>query len=217
MSAPPKSRLPDILKSHESDLLKDWLKRQLSDTTLRSDLMKESELREQSTQFLRLFREATESGNLTDLSGAQWTPVKGLLSEISESRARQGFRTAETAVFIFSLKQPLFDLLRQEHSKDVDGLATDVWNATAVLDNLGLLTAEYYQKSREDVIVRQQRELSHLNASLEERVRELQQSRLELHEKINDLEQFEDVVVGRELKMIEMEKEIERLKGVRQS
>jgi PAS domain S-box-containing protein len=58
---------------------------------------------------------------------------------------------------------------------------------------------------------RQDEEIRHLNASLEERVRELQQSRLELHEKVIDLEQFEDVVVGRELKMIEMEKEIERL------
>lgn len=60
---------------------------------------------------------------------------------------------------------------------------------------------------------RQEEEIRHLNASLEERVRELQQSRLELHEKLTDLEQFEDAVVGRELKMIEMEKELERLKA----
>jgi hypothetical protein len=58
---------------------------------------------------------------------------------------------------------------------------------------------------------RQEEEIRHLNASLEKRVEELQQSRLELHEKVTDLETFEDVVVGREIKMIEMEKEIERL------
>jgi PAS domain S-box-containing protein len=57
----------------------------------------------------------------------------------------------------------------------------------------------------------QEEEIRRLNASLEKRVEELQQSRLELHEKVTDLEQFEDVVVGRELKMIEMEKEIVRL------
>ena len=60
---------------------------------------------------------------------------------------------------------------------------------------------------------RQEEEIRHLNASLEARIQELQQSRLELHEKVSDLEQFEDVVVGRELKMIELEKEIERLKA----
>jgi PAS domain S-box-containing protein len=59
----------------------------------------------------------------------------------------------------------------------------------------------------------QEEEIQHLNASLEARIQELQQSRLELHEKVSDLEQFEDVVVGRELKMIELEKEIERLKA----
>jgi hypothetical protein len=40
----------------------------------------------------------------------------------------------------------------------------------------------------------------------------LQESKAELQEKILDLEKFEEVVVGRELKMIALEKEIENLK-----
>src|SRR4051794_27431470 len=40
-------------------------------------------------------------------------------------------------------------------------------------------------------------------------VRDLEQSKSELQEKILDLEKFEEVVVGRELKMIALEKEIE--------
>jgi hypothetical protein len=43
-------------------------------------------------------------------------------------------------------------------------------------------------------------------------VRDLQASKAELQEKILDLEKFEEVVVGRELKMIALEKEIENLK-----
>ena len=43
-------------------------------------------------------------------------------------------------------------------------------------------------------------------------VRDLQQTKAELQEKILDLEKFEEVVVGRELKMIALEKEIEQLK-----
>jgi PAS domain S-box-containing protein len=46
----------------------------------------------------------------------------------------------------------------------------------------------------------------------EQVVRDLQESKAELQEKILDLEKFEEVVVGRELKMIALEKEIERLK-----
>src|SRR5215468_9697766 len=43
-------------------------------------------------------------------------------------------------------------------------------------------------------------------------VRDLQESKSELQAKILDLEKFEEVVVGRELKMIALEKEIENLK-----
>ena len=46
----------------------------------------------------------------------------------------------------------------------------------------------------------------------EEVVRDLEQSKTELQEKILDLEKFEEVVVGRELKMIALEKELEALK-----
>jgi PAS domain S-box-containing protein len=44
-------------------------------------------------------------------------------------------------------------------------------------------------------------------------VRDLQESKAELQEKILDLEKFEEVVVGRELKMIALEKELESLRG----
>jgi PAS domain S-box-containing protein len=47
----------------------------------------------------------------------------------------------------------------------------------------------------------------------EQVVRDLEQSKAELTEKIQDLEKFEEVVVGRELKMIALEKELEGLRA----
>jgi PAS domain S-box-containing protein len=44
-------------------------------------------------------------------------------------------------------------------------------------------------------------------------VRDLEESKTELQEKILDLEKFEEVVVGRELKMIALEKELEQLRS----
>ena len=87
MSAAPKSKIPEILKTCENDVLKEWMKQQLSATTLRSDLMKESELREQSRDFIRLLSEATQHGNPADLAGEEWAALKDLLSELSASRA----------------------------------------------------------------------------------------------------------------------------------
>jgi PAS domain S-box-containing protein len=48
-------------------------------------------------------------------------------------------------------------------------------------------------------------------------VRELEHSRASLLDKIKELQKFEDVVVGRELKMIALEKEVERLKSAAQT
>jgi PAS domain S-box-containing protein len=44
-------------------------------------------------------------------------------------------------------------------------------------------------------------------------IRELEQTQETLKEKIEELEQFHDAVVNRELKMIELEKEVERLRA----
>ncbi len=48
------SRIPAILKTHEKELLAEWMKQQLAALTLRSDLLKEADLREQSRTFLDL-------------------------------------------------------------------------------------------------------------------------------------------------------------------
>jgi rsbT co-antagonist protein RsbR len=104
MTAASKSRIPEIIKSQEADLLKDWIKQQLSGKAVRSDLMKESELRDQCEQFLRLLREATGSGMVTDLTGNEWADLKSLLSEISASRARQGFSPARPPHLSFPLR-----------------------------------------------------------------------------------------------------------------
>ena len=66
-------------------------------------------------------------------------------------------------MFIFSLKLPLFSMLRRELGNDGTSLADELWNTTTLLDELGLLTTEIYQKGREEVIARQQQELLELS------------------------------------------------------
>jgi rsbT co-antagonist protein RsbR len=75
----------------------------------------------------------------------------------------QGFSPTETAIFVLSLKQPMFERLRGEFGGDAQGLAEDVWSTTALLDKLGLFTVEAFVKSREELIQRQQREMMELS------------------------------------------------------
>jgi rsbT co-antagonist protein RsbR len=151
----------DDMRRRQEELLKDWIAYQMSALTLRRDLMKETELRESSRRFLELFTDAFSTG--ADLSMPGWKPVKDILAEISRTRSFQGFSSSETATFVFSLKQPLFDLAQQRFGNDVKRLAEVLWDLTILLDRLGLYTTEVYQESRESVIHRQQQELMELS------------------------------------------------------
>lgn len=153
-------KLAEAAMMQQEVILKEWVRFQLTSTTLRRDLIKENELREQSREFLNLFTQAVQSG--CDIVDMAWKPVKDFLEQIVRSRVLQGFNPSETAMFIFSLKQPLFDVLRTT-IKDSTELTTETWNATMLLDKLGLQTMEVYQQNREDVIRRQQEELLELS------------------------------------------------------
>jgi rsbT co-antagonist protein RsbR len=140
---------------------------QLAATTLRADLMREAELREQSRDLLSLLRQSMERAGFENVEGADWTPVKEFLSGISRTRAQQGFSPVETATFVLSLKQPIFERLRGE-IKDAQALAEEMWVTTQVLDRLALFTTEVFLKARESVIQRQQRELLELSTPVVE-------------------------------------------------
>ena len=152
-----------IFAKYPKELLAEWFQNQLSADTVRTDLIKEGELRDQSQEFLELVRTAISSGDMASINGSAWAPVKEYLGGLSRSRALKGFSPAETAIFVLSLKQPLFARLRTEAGNDAQRLADEMWAASLLLDNLGLYTTEMYQKSREEVITRQQQELLELS------------------------------------------------------
>ena len=70
---------------------------------------------------------------------------------------------ASTAVFVFSLKQPLFDALQKHGNADATAVLEANLQIGLVLDRLGLFTTEAYQKTREALIVRQQQEIAELS------------------------------------------------------
>src|SRR5580765_6797413 len=140
------SALAQLFQKHQQQILDAWIKQQLAAASLRSDLLKESELREQSREFLKSFIDAAQAGT-EDVNAPSWKPTKEVLSSISRSRAAQGFSPSETATFVFSLKQPLFEVLKRE-SLPAQELTDGSWQTTILLDTLGLYTMEVFQQSR---------------------------------------------------------------------
>lgn len=158
-----KSRIPEIVKKYQTELLVDWVKEQLAANTLRQDLLKESDLQEQSEKFITLFCNALQYRKLDNISGTEWKSMRDFLDGVSKTRAVQGFSPAETATFVFSIKQPLFSKIHAENANDATTLADELWAASFLLDKLGLHTTTAFQKTREDMIARQQVEMLELS------------------------------------------------------
>lgn len=156
------SVVPQILKKFESEILEDWLK-EMSSGTRRGDLMKDAELRDQATRFLRALQQATASGDMRNINGSDWRSVRDLLASISASRVRQGFSPSETATFVFSVKKPIFSRLSSELKNSPEQVVQESWQAGELIDKLGLYTTEVFLKNREEVIVRQQQEMLELS------------------------------------------------------
>jgi rsbT co-antagonist protein RsbR len=158
-------KIPELLDRYESDLLSDWMRRHASSVGPR---ISESQLRSNSRDFLAALRESATNGDVNDVSKPEWSRVRSVLDELSLQRATQGFSPTETATFVLSFKQALFERLRKELDGDADAFAHEIWAATALLDKLALYTMEVFQKSREQVIIRQQQEMLELSTPVVE-------------------------------------------------
>lgn len=156
------TRLPDIFDKREKEIVEQWLEEQLTVGRKLTPAEREQANR-QSREFVRALKSALERNSSGDISGPDWAAVRDFLADLSAQRAKDAYSPKETAWFVFSLKRPLFTALRAQFGSEPAALADEVWLATVLLDELGLLTTEAFQKTREEVIQRQQKELLELS------------------------------------------------------
>ncbi|HEX4808047.1 MAG TPA: STAS domain-containing protein [Bryobacteraceae bacterium] len=151
-----------MIERDERALLDEWLNL-LRSATDGGREVGDVQLRESARGFLAALRQGLSFGNSSDLSRSEWNSMRDLLKDLSRQRAEHGFTPSETAIFVFSFKQLLFARLYKEIGNDSDGFADEIWRATNLLDRLGLETMEVFQKTREEIIRRQQQELLELS------------------------------------------------------
>src|SRR3954471_3102070 len=164
-SAPREGTLAGVLHKHEEEILAEWLDEQAARSG-RHDALNQAQSRSTSREFLRAVGQSLTEGTL-DVRASAWSGVRDVLSEMSAGRAQQGYSPTDTAMFVFSLKRPVFSRLRAG-VKDAQSLADAMSEASELFDALGLFTTEAFQRSREDVINRQQRELLELSTPVVE-------------------------------------------------
>jgi rsbT co-antagonist protein RsbR len=157
------SRLPAIVEQHQKEILAEWLSNQMTSGAWRAGRIQETQLREESQRFLGLLTKAIQQGVEFDTRSPQWADAREFLGDLSRSRATQGFSPSQVATFVFSLKQPVFKRATESLQSEATVLAGTLWEATTLLDALGLYTTEIYQQTRESIIARQQEELIELS------------------------------------------------------
>ncbi|WP_162052706.1 STAS domain-containing protein [Pontibacter pamirensis] len=152
-----------LLHSKKKTILESWMSNQLSDQGLRDDLISNEELHKQSDELLNGLARAMATGNTDNIYAAEYEPITEILSDISITRARQGFSPRETGMYVLSLKKAIADALEQELAGQHEQLYKEVMMVNRLLDSLSVVTFETFIKGREEVILRQSDEISEIS------------------------------------------------------
>jgi rsbT co-antagonist protein RsbR len=154
--------IAELLQEHRSAILAEWEAR-LDTVVLGSRRVRKDEQRSQCDDFLGAFVAALRDDSAGDIDSRGWSGMRVVLDDVSSSRAKAGSTSSETATFVFSVKQPIFAVLRTGLADQPAVLAAAFWALSTLLDKLGLYTVEVFQRGRDQVVVRQQQELLELS------------------------------------------------------
>ena len=156
-------RTIDLIREHQTTLIAQWRDNLNAAGQNDDSRIGARDLDVQVNEFWQLLVPALSAADAANLHGAEWQGIRHFLEDLSRDRAIKGFSWSETATFIFSLKRPLFQLLQQHHSGDPLSLGEQLWSISELLDVLGLQTVKAFQRTREEVIQRQQEEMLELS------------------------------------------------------
>jgi rsbT co-antagonist protein RsbR len=151
-----------VLQKRKKEVLEQWMKNQLEDEGLRNDLISNEDQQETSDELLNHFFNGLNDKSIEDAHSGDFEKVLELLSDISVSRAKQGFSPRETGVYIFGLKEALLSVL-QKNISDPKVLYIESLKISKLLDNFGISSFETFIKGREDVIQRQTDEITEIS------------------------------------------------------
>lgn len=118
----------------------------------------------EALELLQVIRTVLRDGaDLGALESPAWSAVRQSVESLSRSRAARGQSAGDTSLFVLALKKPLFEALQRQLAGDAPTLAESLWAATLLVDKLAQRTVSTFQRTREEIITRQQAELLELS------------------------------------------------------
>lgn len=146
-------RLLNLLSDSKDDFVAQWVR---TVTSTLAGRVTPAEIQQDLGELYDALTQALRQGGLATGNEA-YGVVRSMLTELSRTRARQGFSPTETAIGIFALKEVLEPAL----SGPAD--VTAYLQFARVLDDLGLYTVEAHAKTREEIIAAQAEQLLELS------------------------------------------------------
>ncbi len=135
-------RMAAYMRDHQDKVVSRWTELVLASVRGRSSA---AELRRELEDLYSLMIRAM-SGADEQASGE----LRAALTELSRSRARNGFTPSETALAVFSLKDAVYELVA-----DTAEMTSEYLAFSHLVDGLGLHTFEAYAAAREQIIADQ--------------------------------------------------------------
>lgn len=156
------SDLLKLIQDNRESILKQWVGG-IREASSRRNLIDERELESQTSEVLSAIANVPAATSIGDINSPAWSTLKDLLAKLSASRAGQGFSPSETALFVLSLKAPLFALIRKHYGDRADALFSELTVTNDFIDKLALHTTDSFIHGRDQVIIRQQEEMLELS------------------------------------------------------
>jgi rsbT co-antagonist protein RsbR len=143
------------LRQHEEQIVAEWLKEAGGALGRGADA--------EARDIVRGVREALQAGADPErFEAVAWTALRQSLETLSRSRAAQGQTAADTSVFVLAFKRPMFGML-QRAGGDAQAQLAAVWALSVLVDKMAQWTVSVYQRTREEIIQRQQQDLLELS------------------------------------------------------
>jgi len=159
LSSEEANRFAALLEENQERLVGAWTDQVAASVRGR---LSRTELGRQTAELRRAFQLALAGGarNLTDEAAAE---LRAQLSELSTSRARQGFSATETAVSVFAFKDAVLTVLGGSGDNGSVVALRDFVALAAFVDEAALFTFESYVRVREELIADQAEQLLELS------------------------------------------------------
>ncbi|MFV0130896.1 STAS domain-containing protein [Streptomyces sp. HMX112] len=152
-----RDRLCEALREREEEIADRWVRLQLEQAVLSTD-MSEHEVREEADLLVSALAAGLAGDVPVERLVATRSDLRQAVMELSLRRARAGASPTATSMAVLSLKEALLSAV-QHTTRDSAELYSAAILISRLLDAAGVLSFETYVEGREEIIKRQSRQL----------------------------------------------------------